>query len=334
MLERITLSHGSGGQDMHELIRGLLLKHLSNPILKKLADSAVIKLKGKLAVTTDSFVVNPLFFPGGDIGKLAVCGTINDLVMAGARPSYLSLSLIIEEGLEYGILEKVIISIAATSRDAGVKIITGDLKVVEKGACDKLFINTSGIGTLIGPKEFSASGITVKDKVILTGMIAQHGLAVLGRRKEVDLGFRIKSDCSALNGLIVPLLCKTAGIKFMRDPTRGGVATTLNEIVAASGKGIVIEEKKIPIAHNVRCACELLGIEPLYVANEGLAVIIVRENRAGRILGLLRKHPLGRNANIVGEVVGAPRGQVVLHTAIGSSRIVDMLTGEPMPRIC
>ncbi len=334
MPDKILLAHGSGGKMMHELIRGLLLKHFNNPILKKLADSAVINFKEKLAFTADSFVVSPLFFPGGDIGKLAICGTVNDLVMAGADPLYLSLSLIIEEGLGYEILEKVIASLARHSRQAGVEIITGDLKVVEKGSCDKLFINTSGIGRLVRPREFSVHDIAVGDKVIVTGMIARHGLAVLARRKELDFGFNIKSDCSALNHLLIPLLKKTSAVKFMRDPTRGGVATTLNEIAMSCGKGVIIEENSIPVSANVRCACELLGIEPLYVANEGVAIIILSSKDAKRVLGLLRKHPLGRSSRIIGSVVANPRGRVILRTNLGTSRILDMLAGESMPRIC
>ncbi|MCM8796916.1 MAG: hydrogenase expression/formation protein HypE [Candidatus Omnitrophica bacterium] len=331
---RITLAHGSGGRLTHELIHDLIIRYLTNPILNKLTDSAMVTCKERLAFTTDSFVVSPLFFPGADIGKLAVCGTVNDLVVAGAQPLYLSLSLIVEEGLEYETLKQVIISVARNSRNAAVKIVTGDFKVVEKGACDKLFINTSGIGRIVSSGELSANNIAITDKIILTGRIAQHGLSVLTKRKGVHLGFSIKSDCNPLNSLIVPILHKIEGIKFMRDPTRGGLATTLNEIAVASGKGIVIQEEKISIAHNVRCACELLGIDPLYIANEGIAVIIVKENDAHKVLRLLRNHFLGRYASVIGEVVRTPRKRVVLHTASGGWRILDMLTGETIPRIC
>jgi len=319
---------------MHNLIKDVLLSRLNNPVLAKLQDSASIDYKEQLAFTTDSFVVSPLNFPGADIGKLAVCGTINDLVVAGAEPEYLSLGLIIEEGLEIKTLERIVDSIAKTAKLAKVYIATGDLKVVEKGACDKLFINTSGIGRIIKNVKLSVDRIKPTDKIITTGAIGEHGLAVLTSRKGIGLEFNIKSDCAALNQLIIPLLKKTQGIKFMRDPTRGGLATTLNEISQASGKGFIIHEKNIPISSKVKAACELLGIDPLYVACEGRAVIIVDDKNAGKILSLLKKNPLGRNARIIGEVIKEPRGKVILETVIGSERIIDMLTGDALPRIC
>lgn len=331
---KILLGHGSGGRLMHALIKDLFLKKLSNPILKELSDSALINYKDRIAFTTDSFVVNPLFFPGGDIGKLAVCGTVNDLVMQAAVPEYLSLALIIEEGFDYNILEKIVDSVAINSRRAGVYFVTGDLKVVEKGACDKIFINTSGVGRALHNKKLSLKNIEPDDSVILTGNIAQHGLVVLAKRKELDLGFNIKSDCAALNSLIIPMLKKTEAIKFMRDPTRGGVATTLNEISQNSGLGVVIEEKNIPVSNKVKAACELLGIDPLYIANEGRAILVVKKSGARKVLNLLRKHPLGRNAQIIGKIVKQPKGRVILNTILGTQRIVDMLTSEPLPRIC
>lgn len=319
---------------MHSLIRELLLKKLNNPILKELSDSALINYKERLAFTTDSFVVSPLFFPGGDIGKLAVCGTINDLVMLGATPEYLSLALIIEEGLEYQVLEAIVDSISFHAKRAGVSFVTGDLKVVEKGACDRLFINTSGIGRVIKNRALSVKNIQAGDKIILSGKIGQHGLAVLVKRKEVDLEFNIKSDCNALNDLIIPMLKNTDAVRFMRDPTRGGVATTLNEVAQGSGLGIIIKEKNIPLSTKVRLACELLGIDPLYVANEGKAILIVSPDSARKVLHSLKQHPLGRNAQIIGEVVKEPKGRLILNTVIGTQRIVDMLTSEPLPRIC
>ena len=331
---KILIGHGSGGRLTHHLIKNLLLKKLNNPILKELADSALINYKERIAFTTDSFVVNPLFFSGGDIGKLAVCGTINDLVMLGAVPEYLSLALIIEEGLDYKTLERIVDSISLYAKKAGAYFVTGDLKVVEKGACDKIFINTSGIGRIVGNRKLSVKEIAPQDQIIVSGEIGQHGLAVLAKRKELDLGFNIKSDCSALSDLIIPILKKTGAIKFMRDPTRGGVATTLNEVAQASGCGIVIEEKSLPVSQKVKVACELLGIDPLYVANEGKAILVVRKNAAGKVLALLRKHPLGRNARIIGSVVEKHKGRVVLNTVLGTQRIVDMLTSEPLPRIC
>jgi len=331
---KILLGHGSGGKLMHALIRTLLMKKLGNPILNELADSAFIKYKNQLAFTTDSFVVNPLIFPGGDIGKLAVYGTVNDLVMSGAEPEYLSLALIIEEGLDRKILEKVVDSIAESARRAGVYIVTGDLKVVEKGACDKIFINTSGIGRIVNNSKMSLKNIQPKDKIIITGKIAQHGLAVLAKRKELNLGFDIKSDCAALNGLIVPILKKLRGIRFMRDPTRGGLATTLNEMAESSGFRVIIEEKDIPISSKTKTACELLGIDPLYIANEGVAVLVVDTHIASRVIGLLRRDPLGRSAQVIGEVIKNPTGDMILNTVVGTQRIVDMLTSEALPRIC
>ena len=319
---------------MHNLIKELVLRKLNNPILKELSDSAFITYKDRLAFSTDSFVVNPLKFAGGDIGKLAVCGTINDLVMAGAEPQYLSLALILEEGLAYKTLEGIIESIAANAKKAGVTVVTGDIKVVEKGACDKVFINTSGMGRIVAKRRLSVTNIEPTDKVIVTGRIAQHGLAVLTKRKELDLGFNIKSDCAALNSLLVPILKKTKAIKFMRDPTRGGIATTLNEISEASGLGILIGERNIPISSKVRAASELLGIDPLYLANEGIAILVVEKNSAAKVLDLLRRHPLGRKAQEIGAVVKKPAGCVILNTILGTSRIVDMLTSEPLPRIC
>lgn len=320
---------------MHNLIKNLFLKKLNNPVLKELADSASINYKERLAFTTDSFVVSPLKFSGGDIGKLAVCGTVNDLVMSGAVPEYLSLALIIEEGLDNDILAGVVDSLSQNAKKARVSIVTGDLKVVEQGAADKIFINTSGIGRILKNKKLSVKNIAVGDKIIVTGNIAQHGLAVLAKRKELVLGFKIRSDCAALQDLIIPVLKKTKGaIKFMRDPTRGGVATTLNEIAESSGLGIKIQEKNIPLSSKVRAACELLGIDPLYLANEGVALMVVKPKSAKFILSLLRRHPLGKKAQVIGEVVKKPQGRVVLNTVVGTERIVDMLASDPLPRIC
>lgn len=319
---------------MHNLVRELMLKKLDNPILRELSDSALINYRDRIAFSTDSFVVNPIKFPGGDIGKLAVCGTINDLVMLGAVPEYLSLALIIEEGLDYETLEEIIDSISFHAKKAGVSFVTGDTKVVENGAADKIFINTSGIGRVMKNKFLSVKNIRPTDKVILTGNMAQHGLAVLAKRKELDLEFNIKSDCACLADLIIPILKKTPDIKFMRDPTRGGVATTLNEVTEASSLSIVIEEKNLPISGKARAACELLGIDPMYIANEGIAILVVKEDGAKKVLDLLRKHPLGRNAQVIGSVVKLPESQVVLNTSSGTQRIVDMLTSEPLPRIC
>lgn len=319
---------------MHELIRRLLYKKLRNPILEELSDAAILKYKEQLAFTTDSFVVHPLFFPGGDIGKLAVCGTVNDLVMMGARPEYLSLALILEEGLKFNTLGKIVDSIAEAAKKAGVNFVTGDIKVVERGACDKVFINTSGVGRVVRGRSPSVKNIEPGDKIIITGTIAQHGLAVLSKRNNLNLGFTIKSDCAALHGLLIPILTRSDAIKFMRDPTRGGVATTLNEVAEATGLGAVIDEKCLPISSRTKAACELLGIDPLYIASEGRAIIVAKKEGAETIVRSLRRHPLGRNARIIGTVVKGPKGKVILATVVGTRRIVDMLTSEPLPRIC
>jgi hydrogenase expression/formation protein HypE len=332
--QKILLGHGSGGRLMHQLIGNLMLKKLGNPILKELSDSARIPYREQIAFTTDSFVVSPLTFPGGNIGKLAVCGTVNDLVVAGASPEYLSLALILEEGLDYSLLEKIVESISLHCRKTKVSCVTGDIKVVEKGACDKIFINTAGIGRMVNTRSLSVKNIKAGDRVIVTGEIGQHGMAVLSKRKELDLRLNIKSDCNALDSLLLPVLKRIQGIRFMRDPTRGGLASTLNEITQATGLGIRIEEKQIPVSGQVKVACELLGIDPLYVANEGRAVIVVAEKSADKVLRLLKKHPLGRKARVVGEVISKPRGRVILETRLGTERLLDMMTGEPLPRIC
>jgi hydrogenase expression/formation protein HypE len=332
--KKILLSHGSGGRLAHNLIKDMLLKRFPSPILKELADSARISCSGALAFTTDSFVVSPLEFSGGDIGKLSVCGTVNDLVMLAAQPRYLSLAFIVEEGLDLKAFERIVESISLNAKKARVEIATGDLKVVEKGACDKIFINTSGVGEILKGKVLSFRNILPGDKIIITGQIGQHGLSVLAKRKELDLGFNIQSDCAALNDLLIPVLEKTGAIRFMRDPTRGGVATVLNEVAEQANLGILIDEKDIPICAKVRTACELLGIDPLYVANEGRAVLIVKKGSEKNILALLKRHPLGRNAKIVGCVTRENRGKVILNTMLGTRRIVDMLTSEPLPRIC
>ncbi|KPK97350.1 MAG: hydrogenase expression/formation protein HypE [Omnitrophica WOR_2 bacterium SM23_72] len=332
--QKILLGHGSGGRLMHQLIANLMVKKLGNPILKELSDSARIPYREKIAFTTDSFVVSPLTFPGGDIGKLAVCGTINDLVVAGAHPEYLSLALILEEGLDYRLLEKIVESIAMHCRKTGVSCVTGDIKVVEKGACDKMFINTTGIGRMVNTRTLSLKNIKAGDKVIVTGEIGQHGMAVLSKRKELDLRLNIKSDCRALDSLLLPVLKRMRGVRFMRDPTRGGLASTLHEITQATGLGLRIEEKQIPVSAQVKVACELLGIDPLYVANEGCAVMVVAENSAKKVLRFLKNHPLGRKARVVGEVISKPQGLVILETRLGTERLLEMLTSEPLPRIC
>ncbi|MDP3143380.1 MAG: hydrogenase expression/formation protein HypE [Candidatus Omnitrophota bacterium] len=334
-MEKILLGHGSGGKLMHDLIRDVFLKHLNNPYLAKMADAAVINFGNKkLAFTTDSFVVKPLFFSGGDIGKLAICGTVNDLTMMAAKPLFISCAMIIEEGFSVKLLEKITQSLAREVKLAKVSIVTGDVKVVENGACDGIFINTAGIGEILPGINLSAENIKAGDKIILNGPLGLHGLAVLAGRKELDFDFQIKSDCAALNKLILPLLKKGGAVRFMRDPTRGGLATTLNEIAQAADCAIKIEEGNIPVSSSVKSACEILGLDPLYIANEGKAVLIVAAQIAQRILRQIKKHPLGKHARIIGEIEKNPRKKVYLKTISGGKRIIDMLTSDALPRIC
>ncbi|MCF6154318.1 MAG: hydrogenase expression/formation protein HypE [Candidatus Brocadia sp.] len=332
---KITLAHGSGGKLTHELIKQLFLPNFNNVALSQLSDSALLQLNGmKLAFTTDSYVVKPLFFPGGDIGKLAVSGTINDLAVVGARPTFLSAGFIIEEGLEMSLLEKVVRSMKETATGAGVDIVTGDTKVVEKGSADNLYINTCGIGIVDDRANLSPSSITIGDKIIMSGTIGDHGLAVLSERESLGFNPLIQSDCAPLSSMICKLIASGANIKFMRDPTRGGLATTLNEIVNPQKYGIVIEEQSIPMNDSVRALCEILGYDPLYIANEGKVVIVASADDAVRIRDILREDDLGKDAEIIGEVVGDSHGKVCLKTVIGGTRIIDMLVGDQLPRIC
>ena len=336
--KKILLAHGSGGILMHELIEGLFKKEFNNEFLDELSDSAVIKaLPGEdshLCFTTDSYVVNPLFFPGGDIGKLAVCGTVNDLAVMGAKPLYMSAGFIIEEGLEYKVLEKVTRSMARVAREEKIKIVTGDVKVVERGSADKLFINTAGIGARSAKVNLSQKAITPGDRIIINGSAGEHGLAVLAARGDFDFQAAFTSDCASLSRLTAKIIKAARGVKFMRDPTRGGVATTLNEIAKGMDFGVKIFEKDIPVKEMVKAACEILGFDPLYVANEGKVVVVVSWEDAESVLEAMRRDPLGKESCLIGEIVEAPRGKVVMETAIGGTRILDMLTGEQLPRIC
>jgi len=334
MDDKILLAHGSGGKLSHDLVQKSFIPFLSNPIIDKLDDSAVLELNGRLAFTTDSYVVSPLFFPGGDIGKLAVCGTINDLAMSGALPLYLSLSLIIEEGLSFRELEKIINSIQQVAKNTGVKVVTGDTKVVNQGSMDKLFINTSGIGLIPPEVDVSGSNAQPGDKVILSGAIGDHGIAVMSQREELRLKIPVASDCAPLNALVSDMLRAASDIHCLRDPTRGGLATTLNELVAQSGVGIDIEEDKIPVHQSVHAACELMGFDPLYVANEGKLVAIVPPTSAEEILKAMKQNRYGSESALIGEVVSEHPGRVTMRTILGTSRIVDMLSGELLPRIC
>ena len=334
MTERILLAHGSGGKLAHELIEKVLLKPLSNPLLDRLDDSAVVPFSGRLAFTTDSYVVNPIFFPGGDIGKLAVCGTVNDLSMVGATPLYLSLAFIIEEGLLVDELERVLVSVQAAASEAQIQIITGDTKVVNRGSADRLFVNTAGVGRVPEGIDISGSSAKPGDKVILSGTIGDHGIAVLSQREGLGFSTRLESDCAPLNGLVAEMMAASQRIHALRDPTRGGLATTLNELAAQSKVGIRIEEEKVPVRDEVRGACEMLGIDPLYVANEGKLVALVHPEDADAVLERMRHQRYGKNAAIIGEVRPDHAGRVVMKTRLGASRIVDMLVGDPLPRIC
>ncbi|MDH4367159.1 MAG: hydrogenase expression/formation protein HypE [Dehalococcoidia bacterium] len=334
MDDSILLAHGSGGKLSHELVEKKFLPFLANPALNKLDDSAIFEASGRLAFTTDGYVVNPIFFPGGDIGKLAVCGTVNDLAMNGARPLYLSLSAIIEEGFLLSELERIVQSIKKAAEEAKVSIIAGDTKVVNRGQADKLFITTSGVGIIPPGVDISGANARAGDKVLLSGTIGDHGIAIMSQREGLKFSMTLKSDCAPLNKLVSHMLQVSTRIHCLRDPTRGGLATTLNELARQSKAGIVIEETEIPVKEDVRAACELLGLDPIYVANEGKLVAVVDPTDAPKILARMRKNRYGRYAAIIGEVTGEHPGKVVMKTKVGPSRIVDMLSGELLPRIC
>ena len=334
MDETILLAHGSGGKLSHDLVEKRFLPFLANPALNKLDDSAIFEATGRLAFTTDGYVVNPIFFPGGDIGKLAVCGTVNDLAMNGARPLYLSLSAIIEEGFLLRDLEQIVQSIKKAAEEAEVSIIAGDTKVVNRGQADKLFISTSGVGTIPPGVDISGANARVGDKVLLSGTIGDHGIAIMSQREGLRFSTTLRSDCAPLNRLVSQMLEVSSRIHCMRDPTRGGLATTLNELAGQSKVGIVIEEAEIPVKDEVKAACELLGLDPIYVANEGKLVAIVGPADADKILARMKKNRYGRDATIIGKVTGEHPGKVVMKTKLGPSRIVDMLSGELLPRIC
>jgi hydrogenase expression/formation protein HypE len=333
-VDKILLAHGSGGKLSHELLSKYLLPGLSNPILDKMDDSAVINLSQRCAFTTDSFVVNPLFFPGGDIGKLSICGTVNDLSMCGAKPLYLSLALIIEEGMPLDDLERIMVSINQTVKAAGVKIVTGDTKVVNRGNSDKLFINTAGIGIIPVNVNISGSNAKVGDLIILNGTLGDHGIAVIAQRESLRFKIPVESDCAPLNSLVAEMLTFPEAIHSLRDPTRGGLASTLNEISSQSQVGMTIYEDKIPVKSSVKAACEMLGFDPLYVANEGKLVAIVAREKAEEIVQLMQNNQYGRDSVIIGEVTDTHPGRVIMKTCLGTSRIIDMLSGELLPRIC
>ena len=332
MDEIISLDYGSGGKKTARLIEKLILPRLDNPALRELGDGAIVDGGEKLVFSTDSFVVSPLFFPGGDIGKLSVCGTVNDLSMCGAEPKYLSCSFIIEEGFPFSQLERIVASMAAQCEKAGVQIVTGDTKVVEKGRGDGIYINTAGIGVLRHPG-LSPGNIRPGDKVLVSGFVGDHGTAVMLARNRMMQG-DIASDCAALNGLTEAILSAAPGVRVLRDPTRGGVATTLNEFVEGTALGIELEEAQIPVRPQVQAACDMLGLDPLYCANEGKLLAVVAPADADKVLATMKNHELGTDAAIVGQVTERYPGKLTLRTAFGGSRVLQKLSGAQLPRIC
>ena len=333
--DTVLLGHGSGGRLSAELLRDVFLRAFTNPVLAQLNDQAIVSVDGmRLAFTTDSFVVKPLFFPGGDIGSLAVHGTINDLAVGGAEPLFLSAAFIIEEGLPMETLRQVVESFRRAASEAGVEVVTGDTKVVEKGKGDGLFINTSGIGRVRDGIHLSADQAQPGDRVLLSGSLGDHGIVILSQREGLEFDSPITSDSAPLHTLVKVMLDAVPGIRCLRDPTRGGLSSTLNEIAAQSRVGMTLEEPTIPIKEAVRGACELLGLDPLYVANEGKLVAIVPAEHAEVVLTAMRAHPLGKESAIIGTVTAEHPGVVTMRTSLGTTRIVDMLSGDQLPRIC
>jgi hydrogenase expression/formation protein HypE len=334
--DKIMLGHGSGGRMMHDLIADLFLKHFSNNILDEQTDAAILQVGShEIAFTTDSFVIDPLFFPGGNIGKLAVCGTVNDLAVSGAEPLYISVSFILEEGFPMNELEMIVESLAAEAKKAGVLIVTGDTKVVNKGKCDKVFINTAGIGRMKVENRniCKAQGIKPGDVIIVNGTIGDHGMAVMNARESFNFRTTVESDCASLNQLIHEVLDKST-VKFMRDPTRGGVATVLNELADKIELGIEIDESALPINKGVKAMCELLGFDPLHIANEGKVLIVADQKDSSTIIEILKNNELGLQSAVIGRVVNDHAGRVVLKNETGGRRIVDSLAGDQLPRIC
>jgi hydrogenase expression/formation protein HypE len=332
---RIQMDHGAGGRASHDLVAKTFMPALANPILTELNDSALLNFQDvRLAMSTDSYVVDPIFFPGGDIGSLAVHGTVNDLAMRGAQPCYLSVGFILEEGLELTDLEKLLTSMAEAATEAGVQVVAADTKVVERGKADRIFINTAGVGIVAPGVDIAGQNGKPGDFVLINGPVGDHGIAVLSTREGLSFQTEIKSDSAPLNGLVSDMLEVSRNIHVLRDPTRGGVATALNEVAKQSAVGIELEESNLPVRPEVNAACELLGLDPLYVANEGKVLVVVAPEDAHQVLNKMRQHPLGRESCIIGRVVSEHPGRVVLHTGIGGRRIVDMLSGEQLPRIC
>lgn len=335
-MDIITLSHGSGGKATNKLIDELFYKYFNNDILSQKNDASVLPfINGKIAMSTDSFVVNPIFFEGGDIGKLSICGTINDICMSGAKPLYISVGFILEEGLRIYDLERIVKSMAETAKKAKVKIVTGDTKVVEKGSCDKIYINTTGIGILEENKSFIGGNMVKEgDKIIVSGTLGDHGMCIMNNRENLGFDTSIKSDCCLLNELIEDILSVSNNVKVLRDPTRGGVATTLNEIIEHSKVSMEIEEKNIPVKEEVRAMCEILGLDPLYIANEGKLIVIVDKNDVQEVLDVMKKNSVAYDSVILGEAIDDGKNKLYLKTEIGGKRIISMPEGELLVRIC
>jgi hydrogenase expression/formation protein HypE len=338
---QIVLGHGSGGKLSAELIEKVFVRRFANPTLERMNDCALLEIGDtRLAFTTDAFVVTPIFFPGGDIGSLAVNGTVNDLAMAGARPLYLSAAFILEEGLQTDDLTRVVDSMQAAAIRAGVQLVTGDTKVVNRGSGDKVFITTTGIGTVGNDVQLSADRARPGDKVLLSGHIGDHGITILSQRENLGFESDLRSDCASLNGLVDVMLAEArdagnaGSLRCLRDPTRGGVATTLNEVAGRSEVGIMLHEAAIPVRETVRGACEMLGLDPLYVANEGKLLAVVAPEIAERVLQRMRRHALGKDSTIVGQITTEPEGMVLMKTNVGGTRVIDTLFGEQLPRIC
>ena len=335
--ERVTLAHGAGGKATHDLVEALFLDAFRNQALEPLEDAAVLTLPGaggRLAVTTDSFVVSPLFFPGGNIGDLAVNGTVNDLAVSGARPLWLTAGFILEEGFPVADLQRIVTSMAAAAATAGVRVVAGDTKVVQRGRGDGCYLTTTGVGVLERPGALAATQVRPGDAILVSGPIGEHGTTVMLARGELDIESAVASDTAPLAGLVAALLDAVPGTRWLRDATRGGVATVLNELARAAGVAVVLEEAAVPVRPEVQGACEILGIDPLYVACEGRLVAVVDSTEADRALATLHAHPLGQGAALIGRVTGDPPGLVLLRTAFGGTRVADLLVGDPLPRIC
>jgi hydrogenase expression/formation protein HypE len=331
----VVLAHGSGGKLSQRLLQSVVLPSFQNELLAPLHDGAIFKLDGsRIAFSTDSYVVSPIFFPGGDIGKLAVHGTVNDLAMCGARPHYLSVAFILEEGLPMADFRRIVQSMHAAAIEAGVLLVTGDTKVVDRGKADKLFINTAGVGLMRPGVEIQPSRARAGDKIIVNGQIAVHGIAIMSVREGLEFETKIASDTAPLNGLVESIFDECEDIHVLRDPTRGGLTSALSEIAQTARVGMLLDEAEIPISEEVKGACEILGLDPLYVANEGKLLTILPAANADRVLAAMHAHPLGQAAAIIGEVTADHPGYVLMKTRVGGTRVVDMLSGEQLPRIC